>query len=634
MRYEEYYDKVMGAWIGKSAGGIIGFKQENNKSLMNYTFDNVFPDRLPPNDDFDLQVLYLFEVLEKNGANFDSYDLGQVFARHNKCWANEYRVAIENVNMGINPPLSGVFNNEYFQNSMGCPIRSELWALIAPGNPDIAAEFAKMDGCVDHGELSIECEAFLSALEAEAFVENDFDVLLARNLQKLKEDSQLRLCIESVISMYENGVNWRDARNRLVKKFGSCDASYAVINVGFVFLALIYGEGDFTSSLLIAVNCGFDSDCTAATAGAIFGIMNGASGIPQEWKDKIGDKFFLGTVEVETDRDTYEDIALLTADVGIALVRDGVNNSFTVTDLPDGYKNVIPRYLNRLRVSFEYNGKPCINADGSAAIDIVLKNRSAKTEKVCLSFAPCGNFQSVQGGIEKELAAGAECVVTQKFTLASSGELFNAEKIKITVTDSVGSREFVVGFLPPVHYRLYGPYYDNFDSSVHKEDPFNSLMPKDVNGNADIFSMFNGYIDIEKQYIRNDDVQLADHDDVLAAYGNNIDIESNIGYRGPCCVYLEREIILDEPRQALLLIGNNDGFRVWLNGELVSKGDKPVYWTLQNNTALLNLKKGKNKLVYKVIRRNAPFQFSAMFSSMEFGNGVFVPFKIKDEKSV
>ena len=62
--YRTYLDKVHGGWIGKCAGGLIGAKQENNKSLMHYTFDNVFPDVIPPNDDFDLQILYLTELIE------------------------------------------------------------------------------------------------------------------------------------------------------------------------------------------------------------------------------------------------------------------------------------------------------------------------------------------------------------------------------------------------------------------------------------------------------------------------------------------------------------------------------------------------------------------------------------------
>jgi len=34
-------------------------------------------------------------------------------------------------------------------------------------------------------------------------------------------------------------------------------------------LALLLGKGDFLETMFTALNCGFDSDCTAATAGAV-----------------------------------------------------------------------------------------------------------------------------------------------------------------------------------------------------------------------------------------------------------------------------------------------------------------------------------------------------------------------------
>ena len=63
----------------------------------------------------------------------------------------------------------------------------------------------------------------------------------------------------------------------------------APANVGFVTLGLLYGEGDFKRSLILAVDCGDDTDCTGATLGALLGIMNGMAGIPEDWRAYIGD---------------------------------------------------------------------------------------------------------------------------------------------------------------------------------------------------------------------------------------------------------------------------------------------------------------------------------------------------------
>lgn len=43
--------------------------------------------------------------------------------------------------------------------------------------------------------------------------------------------------------MVKNTPDWETARRKLIKKYGSSDASYSVVNAGVTVLALLYGEG-------------------------------------------------------------------------------------------------------------------------------------------------------------------------------------------------------------------------------------------------------------------------------------------------------------------------------------------------------------------------------------------------------
>lgn len=61
-------------------------------------------------------------------------------------------------------------------------------------------------------------------------------------------------------------------------------------NIGIFILAWLYGGDDFGKSLSIAINCGEDTDCTAATLGAIMGIINGIDWIPQKWIEPVSNK--------------------------------------------------------------------------------------------------------------------------------------------------------------------------------------------------------------------------------------------------------------------------------------------------------------------------------------------------------
>ena len=168
LTYQDYYDKVLAGWIGKSLGGIVGAPYENHKQFNKVTPETLWPTILYPNDDLDIQVVWL-EALQELGLYLTSVDLAKFW--QDRCFYTccEYGIFLHNYQRGIEPPLSGTWNNPFFIASEGCPIRSEIWGFICPGNPRLAAEYAALDGCLDHGHVSIEIEQFLAAAAAEAF---------------------------------------------------------------------------------------------------------------------------------------------------------------------------------------------------------------------------------------------------------------------------------------------------------------------------------------------------------------------------------------------------------------------------------------------------------------------------------
>ena len=49
-----------------------------------------------------------------------------------------------------------------------------------------------------------------------------------------------------------------------------------------------WGSGDYSKTVCLAVQCGFDTDCNGATAGSIIGMMVGCDGIDEKWTEPIG----------------------------------------------------------------------------------------------------------------------------------------------------------------------------------------------------------------------------------------------------------------------------------------------------------------------------------------------------------
>jgi len=287
---EAYKDKVLGCWTGKNIGGTLGAPFERTREINDINFYvQDLKGNPEPNDDLDLQLIWL-EAIKKHGINnitpslLGEYWLGNI----NGPW-NEYGVAKMNMRAGLMPPLSGSCNNEQWKYSNGAWIRSEIWACISPGEPDKAIKYAYMDACVDHCGEGIYAEMFTAALESAAFIVSDINELIKIGLSKIPEDCRVTRSVHIAVDGYQQGKDWLTTREALVKDSVDLGWFQAPANIGFAILGLLYGEGDFGKSICQAVNCGDDTDCTAATVGAILGIIGGYKSIPEKWLEPIGE---------------------------------------------------------------------------------------------------------------------------------------------------------------------------------------------------------------------------------------------------------------------------------------------------------------------------------------------------------
>lgn len=310
--YSTYRDKVMGCWAGKNIGGVLGAPFEGYRQINEiefYTQD--LSKGLPPNDDLDLQIVWLAAV-ERYGRNVNASILGEYWLSYIvPNWA-EYGTGKANLRAGLVPPLSGVIDNIY-KDSCGCFIRSEIWACLAPGHPDIAARYAYEDAIVDHSGEGMYGEIFFAALQSAAFVESDRMRLIEIGLSYLPESSVISKAIRKAIECYEQKIDFYEARKEIhntapgtfglqlvklseVKEEGNegmdigAPGFDAPENVAFTIAAWLYGEEDFGKSLCLAVSCGEDTDCTCATLGAILGIIHGAKNLPEKWTKPLNDQ--------------------------------------------------------------------------------------------------------------------------------------------------------------------------------------------------------------------------------------------------------------------------------------------------------------------------------------------------------
>lgn len=393
--YRELKDKILGCWWGKTAGGTIGAPFECYRGCKDLDFYVQDDPSGVPNDDLDLQLMVL-RAVEKYGNRIDAHILAEYWLTYVSTSMAEYGAGKNNLRHQLPPPLSGSFNNVN-RNSCGAFIRSEMWACLCPGNPDLAVRYAMEDAMIDHGKEGVYGEVFCAAVESQAFVESDIRKLLEKGLGYIPEDSGMARGVRCVIDAYDSGLTWKEARKVVLKtvpgSFGMLCGTYpgeapepdippaehgydAPSNVALGVLGLLYGEKDFGRTLCFSAGCMEDADCTAGFAAAALGIILGHGNLPKKWIDPLGHKIVTWCLRIDSDLfvpQTVEELSarvlrLIPAFLGEEIVHYGaegfeveIASAYTLFRHP-GMRQIgegdFPKVLARVPDTVRYRGVP------------------------------------------------------------------------------------------------------------------------------------------------------------------------------------------------------------------------------------------------------------------------------------
>jgi len=618
--YEEYMDKILGCWIGKCIGGTIGAQVEGTKELMNFTLETAFPEEIPPNDDLDLQVLWLETMLEK-GVHITSCDLADAWMA--RCWYpfNEYGTFKRNYAKGIRPPFSGSFDNAYWETGMGCPIRAEIWGLICPANPELASIYAYTDGCLDHTGQSIGAEQLWSAVVSEAFFDDDILGLVRKYYDYLPEGTAVRGCVDSVFDSHEKGLDWKDARMRMLIQHGHPEACDAPVNTGITVMAILYGEGDFGLTQLIALNSGYDTDCTAATAGAVMGGAIGAKNIPAEWKDPIGTEFVTGIDLARTDL-SIDKLARDTAAVGVAMA-GALNSNIEITNVPREIIEIAPSTERepKIAMSLDYMGMPSIAWGETKRTSLRISNETETAVSGRIEASGPEGWVIDVGVRTVEIEPGHSASVDVIVTVPKSLDIIaqaNPLNVRLVDADGEALAEESFGISGAAPWHCMGVFFDTFDSTKSETCPWfvdgKYVVPSDG------FAWQNHFVNPDKEYIKEGDFEytpsiekmktfLGD-DAILMAQERDIPVDATIGLKMQMCAYLVLNLVSPEDRKATLHIGVTDILKVWVNGELVGANEECRPWSPRSTVIKCSLNKGVNRIVFKAVRRTDNLRIS------------------------
>ena len=204
---------------------------------------------------------------------------------------------------GITAPRSGSrgVNGRIVSEQIGAEIFIDGWALVAPGDPELAVRLAGEAARVSHDGEAVYAAQVIAAMESAAFFERDTGRLIDSAVQFIPAGSVIRGVIEEVRGWCEQG-DWRRTRSLIEEKhgYGRYGGHVPVVsNFAVVLMALIQGQGDFQKSLMIANTSGWDTDCNSGNVGCLLGIKEGLSifnGKP-DWRGPVADRMYLPTAD-------------------------------------------------------------------------------------------------------------------------------------------------------------------------------------------------------------------------------------------------------------------------------------------------------------------------------------------------
>jgi ADP-ribosylglycohydrolase len=319
---DELGDRVLGAWLGRCAGCLLGKPVEGwmpgeiRRYLEHadaWPLDGYVPaldphptdtppmkpswpeatrgaiDGVARDDDLDYTVIGLL-VLERTGGEPTANDVAAEWLARlpaGQTYTAE-RAAYRNLLLGFLPPRSAQHRNPY-REWIGALIRVDAYAYASPGDPMRAAELAARDASVSHVGNGVAAAMWAASVVSLALVGVPPAESVPAAAELVPQRSRLHVALRHVIDLYRAGGEWEESLRRVMAANEQYGWVHAIPNAAIIAGSLLWGGGDYQRSITLAVAAGYDTDSNGATVGSAAGALGGARRLPRAWIDPLHD---------------------------------------------------------------------------------------------------------------------------------------------------------------------------------------------------------------------------------------------------------------------------------------------------------------------------------------------------------
>ena len=320
----DYPERAYAAVLGKLIGVYLGRPFENwtyrrivrDLGPIEYYVHDRLDCPLVVTDDDVAGTFTFIRALEEHGANRrhlvarDRPDVAQRDRREprhpvvGRTGNSTEHTAWLNLKRGVHAPESGSIevNGRTVAEQIGAQIFIDGWAIVAAGDPALAARLAEQAARVSHDGAAVEAAKLWAAMEAEAFVSRDMQHVIDVGLSQIAPSSPIARLVADVRDWRRRYADWRDTREEIERRYGydkypgNC---HVVPNHALMIMAALYAPDDFSLAQTIVCTSGWDTDCNAGNVGCLMGAMLGLEGLEagKDWRGPLADRMLISSAD-------------------------------------------------------------------------------------------------------------------------------------------------------------------------------------------------------------------------------------------------------------------------------------------------------------------------------------------------
>ena len=285
---DTYFDKVYGSWkatmLANHAGlDLQGVYIEEPGPTGSFSLPHF--EEWSTDDDTHVEWVDL-HILETHGLDPTAEEIRVEWVDHlnHDIWVSTRR-ARDLMDEGFLPPETGnAENNPDGAWSIDAQLQTELFGMLTPGMPGLAAAYAERFARVTNSGPAVEASVFFATLYSLAFFEDDVPALIAATRRRTGDETIVASIVDNVLLWHqENPQDWRATRQFIRDEYDTDPMWWASrVNFAVTIMALLYGESDILRTIEIAALAGWDADNTMATAAGLLGLIHGYSALPVE----------------------------------------------------------------------------------------------------------------------------------------------------------------------------------------------------------------------------------------------------------------------------------------------------------------------------------------------------------------